>query len=125
PRCRSRPQAKRYAGGNGEGSRQEAPKSDEEGHRLQKKASQELAAAQRAADARTAREATKTAQASGEKARKEQKEQHRPKLDIERRRHARIPHTATETNQATPHRRRACAQRTSTRLQPRRPGITI
>ncbi|KAG4048283.1 hypothetical protein PC123_g16395 [Phytophthora cactorum] len=71
PRCRSRPQAKRYAGGNGEGSRQEAPKSDEEGHRLQKKASQELAAAQCAADARTAREAIKAAQASGEKARKD------------------------------------------------------
>ncbi|KAG2919231.1 hypothetical protein C6341_g8973 [Phytophthora cactorum] len=71
PRCRSRPQAKRYAGGNGEGSRQEAPKSDEEGHRLRKKASQELAAAQCAADARTAREAIKVAQASGEKARKD------------------------------------------------------
>ncbi|KAG2779463.1 hypothetical protein PC129_g2643 [Phytophthora cactorum] len=33
PRCRSRPQAKRYAGCNGEGSSQEAPESDEEGHR--------------------------------------------------------------------------------------------
>ncbi|KAG6961384.1 hypothetical protein JG687_00007722 [Phytophthora cactorum] len=40
----------------------------------QKKASQELAAAQRAADARTVREATKAAQASGEKARKDAQE---------------------------------------------------
>ncbi|KAG3245693.1 hypothetical protein PI124_g9569 [Phytophthora idaei] len=55
-----RPQAKRYAGGNGEGSRQEAPESDEEGHRLQKKASQELAASQRAADARKGPATNKT-----------------------------------------------------------------
>ncbi|KAG2993915.1 hypothetical protein PC123_g22470 [Phytophthora cactorum] len=82
----------------------------------QKKASQELAAAQRAADARTVREATKAAQASGEKARKDaqeriqdekirdlrltkkEEEPDRPNLDKESRRHARIPRDGDESS---------------------------
>ncbi|KAG3059833.1 hypothetical protein PI124_g23117 [Phytophthora idaei] len=82
----------------------------------QKKAPQELTAAQRAATARTVREATKAAQASGEMARKDaqeriqaekiralrltkkEEEQDRPNLDKERRRHARIPRNGDESS---------------------------